>query len=537
VSIRELADLREDSVSLCADLARIELAGAKGLRAPSDVMAIVRAHPLATSSDGLAQASEALASANSPGRSARLASLRDFLVRVRALAIEPRAAQEVWNFPLRPSVRLPGDPGLHGAVPPLAVERDLPFEPSRDRRAEMEDGLARSSEESAGALGAAWEASQAALVELKEGDPNDGAWALHERGWAEPAREPAPDPRPKDPRPKEPGLPAGLVPVQAPPTRDPLTEACEGFLQSTDAVAKDLGAWILRRHCGAQTRDLSRHDVLSLTYAPNFASAFPRGEMLRACRRWAEQLRLDLGGGGTVRLDDDDRPAKPLGARAVAVDPPHDVQVCLLPAVGPGALRDLLAALGHALLRAGPPPDAPPEDLWLGDRGLDHACEALFAFLLLDPKWTKRCAQADLSRDDERAIAVAHLFDARIAAARALASREAHESGFSARAASASRDLFQRACGAAFPAGLALRDLDPWLEPFAVLRGRAFAASAFRNLRERFDEDFWRNPRAGVAIQGLFARGGRPSLRELWAEIDGTPSLEPLAAFLLEACA
>jgi len=532
VAIRELADLREDAVSLCEDLARIELARAKGLRAQSGAVEIVRAHPLATSSDGLAQASEALASAKTPGRSARLASLRDFLVLVRALALEPRAAQELWDFPLRPSVRLPGDPGLHGALAPLAVERDLPFEPSRDRRAEMEDGLARASEEMTGALGAAWEAAQAALVELGEGDPLDGAWALHERGWAEPAPPPAADPAPKDPR-----LPPGLVRAQPPPVRDPLTEACEGFLQSTDAVAKDLGAWILRRHCGSQTRDLSRHDVVSLVYAPKFASAFPRGEMLRTCRRWAEQLRLDLGGGGGIRMDDDDRPAKPLGARAVAIDPPHDVQICLLPEVGPGALRDLLAALGRALLRAGPPPDAPPEDLWLGDAGLDHACEALFAFLLLDPQWLRRCAQADLSRDDERAIAVAHLFDARIHAARTLASREAHESGFSTRAAALSRDLFQRACGASLPAGLALRDLDPWLTPFAGLRGRAFTAAAFRNLRERFDEDFCRNPRAGVAIQGLFARGGRPTLRESWAEIEGTPSLVPLAAFLLEACA
>src|SRR5882762_4796047 len=36
VTIRELADLREDALSLCEELARIELARARGLRAPSD---------------------------------------------------------------------------------------------------------------------------------------------------------------------------------------------------------------------------------------------------------------------------------------------------------------------------------------------------------------------------------------------------------------------------------------------------------------------------------------------------------------------
>ena len=151
-------------------------------------------------------------------------------------------------------------------------------------------------------------------------------------------------------------------------------------------------------------------------------------------------------------------------------------------------------------------------------------------------RWTKRCALAPLSRDDERALAIARLFEARTRAARALASREAHVAGSLARAAGMSRDLFQRACRAALPAGLALRDLDPWLDSFAELRGWAFAASAWQWLRERYDEDFWRNPRAGAAIQGLFTRGGRPTLRELWSQIESVPSLAPLSALLLEAC-
>jgi hypothetical protein len=196
-----------------------------------------------------------------------------------------------------------------------------------------------------------------------------------------------------------------------------------------------------------------------------------------------------------------------------------------------------LSAFGAAFLRAGPPPDAPPEDLWFSDRGLDHACEGLFALLLVDPRWTKRCAGADLPRDDERTLAVARLFEARICAARALASRGAHVEGSLTRAAETSRDLLQRACRVAVPAALALRDLDPWLESFAVLRGWAYAASTWQHLRERYDEDFWRNPRATAAIQGFFGRGGRPTLRELWSEIGALPSLAPLATLLLEACA
>jgi hypothetical protein len=187
MTIRELVDVREEAISLREELARVELLRARGRPAPLDIAALVRSHPLVASADGLAQVCEALESAKTAGRAARLASLRDFLVRVRALSLEPRAAQELWNLPARPSVLLPGDPGLHGALAPLAVERDLPFEPSRGRRAEMEDGLAGAEREVAGARGAAWGAAQAALSELDEGQPVDAAWSLHERGWAEPA--------------------------------------------------------------------------------------------------------------------------------------------------------------------------------------------------------------------------------------------------------------------------------------------------------------------------------------------------------------
>ncbi|MFL5368066.1 MAG: hypothetical protein ACJ781_21510, partial [Myxococcales bacterium] len=115
MTLRELIDLREDAVALREEMAQAELRRARGLPAPLDVAALVRAHRLATSGEGLAQACEALEDAKTAGRSARLASLRDFLVRVRAMALEPRAAQELWSFPARPSVMLPGDPGLHGA--------------------------------------------------------------------------------------------------------------------------------------------------------------------------------------------------------------------------------------------------------------------------------------------------------------------------------------------------------------------------------------------------------------------------------------
>ena len=178
----------------------------------------------------------------------------------------------------------------------------------------------------------------------------------------------------------------------------------------------------------------------------------------------------------------------------------------------------MLGGLGVALLRAGPPSDAPPEDLWLGDPAVARACAALFEGLLREPEFLRRCAKVELPRDDERAIAIASVLDARIDAARATASLQARELGLSSRAAAAHRDLYARAAGAELPLGLALCELDPFA-PAADLAGRALAAALRSFLRERYDEDWWRNPRSVASLDALFGRGGRPTAAEVWAEL------------------
>ena len=494
--IRELPELREDAAGLSRALARDRYRRAAGLSAEETLREMLAAHPLAASAEGLAQASEALAEAETeepkrPARIARLSALRDFLLRARAEALEPAAAEDLWGLPARPLVRPPGDAGLHGALPAIAVERELSILRSRERRAEMERALAAALQPADAARGAVWDAAQEALGDLPP-------FALHARGWT---------------------------------TQGSPEVAAERVLQGTDAVMSDLGGWLLQRHSEAGG-GAERHDVLHLLHAPRCASAFPRGEMMRTVRRWTEMLRLEFG----AKIDDEVRPLKMSGACAEAIDPPYEARVSLWPEEGPRALSSLLGALSVAELRLGPPEDAPPEDLWLSDPAVPWACRALFAGLLREPDFARRCAKADLSRDDERAIAIAAVIDARLAAARTLSSLKAHELGLGARAEQFHRDAFRRATGAELPAGLALRELDPWLGSFAELRGRSFAARARFFLREQYDQDWWRNPRALPAVRGLWARGGRPTLVELWAEIGGEPSVEPLLEDLAEAC-
>jgi hypothetical protein len=487
----ELPELREEASRLAARLAALQLRDAQGLPYGEKLTDVLRGHRLAVSADGLAQAREALAEAfdedpKRPGRVARLSALREFLARVRAIELEPGAAQELFERPRRALVRPPGDAGLHGALPPVAVERQLVFERDREKRAELEAALADASRTFDGARGAAFEAQLAALAE------------------------------------------AGLD------AKPDVTQA-EQVLQRTDAIARDLGAWLLERSSGVKG-GFARHDLLHLQHAPRCASAFPRGELLRTVRRWAEMLRFDFTSDKALRLDEEDRPLKRQGASAFPVDPPYEATLSVLVEEGPRALSSLLFAIGAGQLWIGPASDAPPEDLWLGERAVQVACGALFEGLLREPQFLRRSAKADLSRDDERALAMASVFDVRLCAARAIASARARELGPGARAAEAHRELHLRATLCELPLGLALEGIDAFPDALDELRGRILAAGIRVFLRERFDEDFWRNPRAIQPLQSVWSRGGRNTAAELWAETGEQPGLTPLVAELEAAC-
>ena len=558
---RELSELRDDAAAWAAEAARErwrDLAGlpVSLLEDEDQVGAVARTrrHRLACSRDGLSQASELLAAtdpAEKPGRVARLSGLRALLVQALAEAQDPGAADELRALERRPLVELHGDAGLHGKLAPRVVARELGHERNRQVRADQEAALSQTLGRFDGLRAGAWEAAQAALGELWPGEPGEAAAGLHLGGWSGPAAAAAPlSPEAALERARQEALGEELSGRLVRPVPQPaaaaashagaVAKACNRLLLATDPIALDLLAWLLERHTGARRApgDAERHDLLHLLEAPRCAPAFPRGELLRTCRRWAEPLKLDLSAGGAIRLDEDDRPLKAGGAHVIGLDPPGEVRLSLAAAEGPRALGDLLGALAVAQLRAGPPADAPAEDLWCGEPAVAVACAALFSGLLRDDPFRRRVAKAELGPDDARAVAVAALVDARLAAARALVELEAHREGLGSRAAALHRELYARAGLAQLPAGLALCGLDPLLGGFSALRGLALAARIRTALRERFDEDWWRNPRALVPLRSLWTRGGRPTVRELWSEVapGEEPSVEPLIAELAEGC-
>ncbi len=287
------------------------------------------------------------------------------------------------------------------------------------------------------------------------------------------------------------------------------------WLARTDAVWADTLAERARRAVGLAPRDLVAADLPAVLGGGDGGGS-PRGSALAAAARTqVAAMGLDPDARGRVRLGLRGGEAGG-GARVVPVRVPEEVYL-LVPggdgaaAPDPGGPRAYLAALGRALHLAYADPARPFEVRWQSGAVAARATGALLGGLLRDRGWLRRYAGLSGAALDAAARGAAFR---ELAAARALAARtvvSAATYGDEVALGDVEAVYAERtraALGVEPGPGEAMADLEP---PFALgdALGRGLTAGALAaQLRERFDEDWWRNPRTGAWLATAWFAGG-----------------------------
>jgi hypothetical protein len=270
----------------------------------------------------------------------------------------------------------------------------------------------------------------------------------------------------------------------------------DSILSASDDAYRDVLAWAARRETGEAPREgLARADLLRVVAAPRWDGLFKAGMLPIALRLTAEKLGLDLA---RVRVDDGERPAKWPGAHAVGA------RVSFRPRGGAGDWQDLLAAVARALAAAAAP--ASRRDAVLGE-----ALAWVLGSLALEPRWLGDRADVDRRQaaDVVRDLALRRLFALRADAAALRVATEVERGLSGAGWRDAHRDALTQATGAAWERVRASRDADAGKLAARVL-GAAAGERLRLELRERFDEDWWRNPRTAPHLAALLAAGALP---------------------------
>ena len=279
-----------------------------------------------------------------------------------------------------------------------------------------------------------------------------------------------------------------------------LTPAWEDVVQSDEVLSASEGAyrevlaWFARPE-GLELPPrgaLDRTEILHLLAFRDHDGLFRPAPLSPAVLEGFDGLGMDVR---RVRLDGAARAGKWPGAHA------FEGRVSLRRQGGLADWLDLTDAAGRAAAAATSRPST-------RDPALPATVGALGSWLLLEPRFLESSTGLDRrrSRDVIRRLALRLLFQLRAHAAALRVAVEVERGTGGNAWHEAHREALSRAVLADWPDGLAARDADAGTHR-STLAGAAWAAAIRHDLRERFDEDYWRNPRTGEALAGRLAAG------------------------------
>ncbi|MHB8419300.1 MAG: hypothetical protein ACYDCL_14580 [Myxococcales bacterium] len=290
----------------------------------------------------------------------------------------------------------------------------------------------------------------------------------------------------------------------------PAAEVAAGhrLLEATEDAARDVLEWATQRQGRSRRTRMSWPDLVRvLRQRPLDAVLRAARDPWPTLRGWREAVGL------SVELRFEAQVASGfLGSWAVRLGGGRLVAGA---SASPGALqwRFALQALGRAdALR-----EAGEEALLPADPAAAELLGALYPGLLADRAFLDRGARLrpTATPDDVRLLALSEVLLARLQAA-IFRTLNAFETG---RALEPLRDTaadaFRRALFVPVPPEIGLLFCRPWAPPLASPRASLAAAALAPGLRERFDVDWWRNPRATPELRRLASQAASAKLEDL----------------------
>jgi hypothetical protein len=312
-----------------------------------------------------------------------------------------------------------------------------------------------------------------------------------------------------------------------------LRAECDAFLRETQVIWDEVLPEFLRVRLGMKPGEVTRADALALFRAKEFDTAFPTALMETSIRKQVREMGIDPSAAGRVVFDTGEREGKRSRAFCAPVRIPNEVYLVMRPHGGQTDWNTFLHELGHALHFAYMRPDLPYEYRWLGDNSITEGYAMLFDHLMQDQGWVKRYTELGPNnlRTFLRAVGFEELHFLRRYAAKLSYEIELYGANVSWDALpDLYTDRLTSATSFQYDPADAFVDVDPRFYAARYLRAWQLQALLTETLVEKFDSDWWRNPRAGPWIcSALFGEGQRELADEQAQRVAGkTLSFAPL---------
>ncbi|MDP3235297.1 MAG: hypothetical protein Q8N26_21125 [Myxococcales bacterium] len=284
----------------------------------------------------------------------------------------------------------------------------------------------------------------------------------------------------------------------------------EALLQASADPARDLTSFVLKRVDPALKVTTARTiDLERALAAPWLFELLRQEDLPHAVTRTLSELGFHPNAFGKIQVDAEPTPGRTPGAHLLRLEVPDQLRLVFTAAPGFEGYTGWLGAWGEAQLLAATPRTLPFIDRSIGDGALALAVRKLFESLLLDEGWLKRAVRVTSAqaREIARLFAWRQVMELRHEAALVTVSRELLERGPVKAMIETASSAMSRARFVQPEGGRSLVDVAPLAPRLASLDAWALEAHLVHVMRERFNEDWWRNPAAGRFLTDLAARG------------------------------
>jgi hypothetical protein len=312
-----------------------------------------------------------------------------------------------------------------------------------------------------------------------------------------------------------------------------LRAQCEQYLKDTQALWDETFPEFVKRELNIDPRDATRADAQALFRAQSFDAFFPAREMEARVQGQVREMGIDPLAHGRIRLDTAERAGKRSRAFCSPVRVPDEVYLVLRPHGGQSDWSTFLHELGHALHFAYSRADLPFEYRVLGDNSVTEAYAMLFDGLMESRGWLARYTDLGESRlrDFLRVVGFQEAHFMRRYCAKLIYEIELYGGEVSWDALPDRYvDVLGTATNFRYQAADAFVDVDPGYYAARYLRAWQLQSLLNETLTRLFDEDWWRNPRAGPwLVEQALAEGQRELAHDLAMRVAGQPlSFTPL---------
>ena len=304
-----------------------------------------------------------------------------------------------------------------------------------------------------------------------------------------------------------------------------LRDECAQFLRDTQAMWDETAPAEVKRVLGMSIGETTRADALALFRLREFDEFFPAREMESSIRRQVREMGVDPEANGRVLFDTGEREGKRSRAFCAPVQVPDEVYLVLRPHGGQTDWNTFLHELGHALHFANMRSDLPMEFRWMGDNSVTEGYAMLFDHQMQDAGWLQRYTGLEKRTTPAflRSAGFEELHFLRRYCAKLIYEAELYGGSLSW---DALPDLYvEQLTGATtfqYSPADAFVDVDPRYYSARYLRAWQLQALLRETLVERYNADWWRNPRCGPwMVESLFGEAQRELAHEQALRVSG----------------